>query len=99
MQARIQQHLQETRRHADLVKGCIERLGGSTSALKSGMGKVSGFFQGVSTGMAKDEIVKNALADYASEHFEIASYTSLLAAALALGDQQQASVCQEILRD
>jgi len=99
MQARIQQHLEQTRRHAELVKGCIERLGGSTSAIKSGMGKIGGFFQGVSTGMAKDEIVKNALADYASEQFEIASYTSLIAAAQALGDQEMATVCQQILRD
>jgi len=99
MQARIQQHLEQTRRHAELVKGCIERLGGSTSAIKSGMGKIGGFFQGVSTGMAKDEIVKNALADYASEQFEIASYTSLIAAAQALGDREMAAICQQILRD
>jgi len=99
IQARIQQHLEETRHHAELVKGCIERLGSSTSALKSGMGKISGFFQGISTGMAKDEMVKNALSDYAAEHFEIASYTSLIAAAQAIGDQQIAAVCQQILRD
>ena len=37
MQARIEQHLDETRRHADLVKGCIDRLGGSTSAVKRGI--------------------------------------------------------------
>jgi ferritin-like metal-binding protein YciE len=99
MQTKIQQHLEQTRRHAELVKQCIERLGGSTSAVKSTMGQISGFFQGVSTDMAKDEIVKNALADYASEQFEIACYTSLLAAAQALGDQQMATVCQQILRD
>jgi ferritin-like metal-binding protein YciE len=99
IQAKIQQHLEQTRRHAELVKGCIERLGSSTSAVKSAMGQIGGFFQGVSTGMAKDEIVKNALADYASEQFEIACYTSLIAAAQSLGDQQTASVCQQILRD
>src|SRR3954462_7825533 len=99
MQMKIQQHLEQTRRHAELVKGCIERLGGSTSAVKSAMGQISGLFQGVSTGMAKDEMVKNALADYASEHFEIASYTSLIAGAQAIGDQQTAAVCRQILRD
>jgi ferritin-like metal-binding protein YciE len=99
IQTRIQQHLEQTRRHAELVQGCIERLGGSTSALKSGMGKIGGFFQGISTGMAKDEMVKNALSDYASEHFEIACYTSLIAAAQAIGDQQTVAVCQQILRD
>jgi ferritin-like metal-binding protein YciE len=99
MQARIQQHLEQTRRHAELIKGCIERLGGSTSAVKSAMGQIGGFFQGISTGMAGDEMVKNALADYASEHLEIASYTSLIAAAQAIGDQQTATICQQILRD
>jgi ferritin-like metal-binding protein YciE len=96
---RIQQHLEQTRHHAELVKGCIDRLGGSTSTVKSAMGKIGGFFQGVSTGMAKDEMVKNALSDYASEQFEIACYTSLIAAAQAIGDQQTAAVCQQILRD
>jgi ferritin-like metal-binding protein YciE len=99
IQSRIQQHLEQTRRHAELVKGCIERLGGSTSAVKSAMGQVSGLFQGISTGLAKDEIVKNALADYASEQFEIASYTSLIAAAQTIGDQQTAAVCRQILHD
>jgi ferritin-like metal-binding protein YciE len=99
MQAKIQEHLQQTRHHADLVERCINRLGDNTSAIKSGMGKIMGAVQGISTGPAKDELIKNALADYASEHFEIACYTSLLAGAQALGDQETAMVCQQILRD
>ena len=99
MQAKIEQHLEQTRRHAELVKSCIERLGGSTSTIKSAMGKIGGMVQGISTGPAPDELVKNALADYASEHFEIASYTSLLAGAQALGDQETARICQQILQD
>ena len=59
------------------------------------MGKIGGFFRGISTGMAKDEVVKNALTDYAAEHFEIAGYTSLIAAAQAIGVQQTAAVCQQ----
>lgn len=99
MQAKIQQHLEQTRRHADLVKGCIERLGGHTSAVKSAMGAIGGAMAGVSTGLAKDELIKNALADYASEQFEIASYTGLIAAAQALGDRETMQICQSILRD
>lgn len=99
LQSKIQQHLEQTRHHADLVKGCIERLGGSTSTVKSAMGKIGGVLQGASTGMAKDELIKNALADYAAEHFEIASYNALIAAAQAIGDQETARVCQSILRD
>lgn len=99
MAQRIQQHLQETRRHADLVRGCVERLGGSTSTVKNTLGKVTGFFQGLSTEPARDELVKNALSDYAAEHFEIASYRALIAGARALGETEVARVCEEILQD
>jgi ferritin-like metal-binding protein YciE len=99
VQTRIQEHVEETRRHADLVKGCIERLGSSPSTVKSGMGTVMGAVQGKTTILAEDKLVKNAIADYASEHMEIASYQALVTAALQIGDQQTATVCQDILRD
>ncbi len=53
LQARDRQHLEETRRHADLVQGCVERLGGGTSALKTGLANVQGVAQALSTGLAK----------------------------------------------
>jgi ferritin-like metal-binding protein YciE len=99
MQMRLQQHLEETRHHAELVKGCVERMGGDTSAVKSGMASVMGTIQGMSTKIAKDELIKNTLHDYGTEHFEIACYTSLIAAAENLGDQETARVCQQILGD
>jgi ferritin-like metal-binding protein YciE len=99
MQAKIQEHLDKTRQHAELVKGCIERRGGSTSAVKTGMANLVGVMQGLSTGMAEDELVKNGIADYAAENFEIASYRALLTAAQVLGDEQTAQVCQQILAD
>lgn len=99
IQAKIQDHIEQTRRHAELVKSCIERLGGHTSAIKSGLSTVTGMMQGMSTGMAKDELVKNALADYAAEHFEIACYTSLISAAHAVGDGETARICRQILDD
>lgn len=99
VQARIQEHVEQTRHHADLVKGCIEHLGGTASAVKSGMGTVMGVVQGMSTALAKDELVKNALADYASEHFEIASYQALIVAARQAGDERTAGVCQDILHE
>jgi ferritin-like metal-binding protein YciE len=99
MQARLQQHLDETRRHADLVRGCLEQLGESPSGIKTGMASVMGAVQGMSTKMAQDTLIKNMLHDYGTEHFEIACYTSLIAAAQDLGDQQMASVCQQIVRE
>src|SRR3954469_3326273 len=99
MHTALQRHLEQTRRHADLVKGCVERMGGETSGIKTGMASVMGTVQGMTTKLAKDDLVKNTLHDYGTEHFEIACYTSLIAAAENLGDQQTAQVCQEILRD
>ena len=99
MQTGLQRHLEQTRRHAELVKGCVERMGGETSGIKSGMASVMGAVQGMTTKLAKDELIKNALHDYGTGHFEIACYTSLIAAAENLGDQETVRVCQEILRD
>ena len=98
-QPRIQEHIETTRRHADRVKECIERLGGDTSTLKTGTAKISGTLQGMSTGAAEDELVKNVISDYASEQFEVASYRSLIAAAEELGDQETVRACQENLRE
>jgi ferritin-like metal-binding protein YciE len=99
IQTRIQQHLEETRRHAELVRGCLERMGEKPSATKVTLGKIMGTVGGMGTGAAKDELVKNFLADYAAEHQEIASYMALIVAAQDLGDQQTAQVCQQILQD
>ncbi|HEV2856063.1 MAG TPA: ferritin-like domain-containing protein [Thermoanaerobaculia bacterium] len=99
MYRRIAQHLEETKMHAERVHDCVQRLGGDVSTMKTAMGSVSGFFQGRSTGASPDELVKNALADYASEHLEIASYRALIVAARALGEQHVVQVCEGILRD
>jgi ferritin-like metal-binding protein YciE len=99
VQARLQQHLEATKQHAEMVKGCIERLGGSTSSIKSVLSNIFGQVQGMSTGAAQDEMIKNGLSDFAAENFEIASYTSLIAAAQEIGDMQTVTTCQQILRD
>ncbi len=99
IQQKIQQHLEVTKQHADKVKDSIKQLGGSPSAVKQTMGKVQGMLAGVSTGPAGDEVVKNLLADYAAEHFEIACYTSLIEACNAVGEPQTAEVCRQILVD
>ncbi len=36
VQSKLEQHLEQTRRHAQMVKDCIERLGGKTSTVKTG---------------------------------------------------------------
>ncbi len=99
MQSRMREHLDESRKHATLVEACLERYGESTSGLKEVVGKIAGFMQGVTPGAAPDSLVKNTLADYASEHFEMACYRSLVAAARYMGDSQTAQVCEQIMAD
>lgn len=95
----LKQHLEQTRQHAELVKGCVERLGGETSAVKSGMATLGGAMQGMMAKLASDELIKNALQDYGTEHFEIACYTSLRTAATAIGDDETVRVVERILQD
>jgi ferritin-like metal-binding protein YciE len=99
IQARIEQHLAETREHAQMIENCLNDFGESPSALKSMAGNITGFFQGVSSGMAEDEMVKNAISDYAAEHFEIASYRALQTYAEANGHAEVAEMCQRIIAD
>lgn len=93
------QHAEETRRHVELVEGCLERLGEKPSAVKSMWGSVMGRMQAVATGPFKDELMKNFISDYASEQLEIASYKALIAAARASGHEDIAETCEEILAD
>ena len=58
-----------------------------------------GALHSVSTGLFADETVKNALVDYATEHFEIASYHALSEGARGASQAHVAQICSEILRD
>lgn len=97
IEQKIAQHLEQTKQHGELVKSCIERNGGHTSAIKSGLSNLMGMMQGMSTGGAKDELVKDGLMDFAAENFEIASYKGIITAAQSLGDTETARICQQIM--
>ena len=96
---KLLQHVDKTRHHAELIEGCLERLGTHPATLKEAVGATFGRVTGLANLAAKDPVIKNALGDYAAEHFEIASYKSLIAAAEKLGDRQTADVCRQILQD
>jgi len=97
VRARMKTHLAETRHHGEAVRGCLESLGADTSAIKTGIAEALEFFKGLGTKFARDERVKDLLAAYASEHFEIACYRALRTAAEIAGEEQIVSVCDRIL--
>ncbi len=99
MQQRIEQHLEQTRNHASLVKGALTRHGVDTSSLKTAMSTIIGALQAPATGIFKDELTKNALSDFATEQFEIACYQALMTAAEELGDSETYEDCRRILRE
>lgn len=96
---RDEQHLAETRGHAKAVERCLQLLDEKPSTMKSAMGDVMGLVQGAASGMYRDELMKNFLSDYAMEHFEIACYRSLIAAADDLGETEISQICSGILAE
>ena len=85
--------------HAELTQRCLEQLGEKPSTVKNTVGRMAGAMQGIAPGAFDDAQIKNLLSDIAAEHFEIAAYRSLREAAQALGEQEIAQTCDQILRD
>ena len=98
-QARIQEHAAETRRQRDRIQQCIDQLGEKPSTLKSAMGKVLGTLHAPGTGLYSDELVKNALMDYATEAFEIACYEALIVTAEEAGETRIVELCRQNLEE
>ncbi|WP_263145005.1 ferritin-like domain-containing protein [Pseudomonas sp. RIT-PI-AD] len=94
---RIEQHIEETQSQQQLLDRCITRLGGSASTFKDLTGKLMAFGQAVGGMVMSDEVVKGAMAGYAFENVEIATYTVLIAAAAELGDTETQAACEQIL--
>ncbi len=96
---KVRDHLEQSRHQASRVEGCIQKLGGDTSAIKEGVAKFMGSAANLVNQSAGDEVVKNGIADYAFEHFEIASYRALIGAADQLGEDEIRETCEEILEE
>ena len=99
VRAVLTKHLRETKGHAKAMKDALASLGGSHPVLKEGVSKLGNLVAGLVTTAARDTTVKNALADFAAEHFEIACYNALTYTATALGETKIASACKAILKE
>ncbi|MES2405659.1 MAG: ferritin-like domain-containing protein [Pseudomonadota bacterium] len=98
VRARVEQHVTETQQQARDVEQCLKSLGEDTSTLKDTGGKAMALMQAMGGMVTSDEVIKGAIASYAFEHMEIASYTALIAAAQAAGETQVARACEAILQ-
>lgn len=99
LRERIQQHIEETKSQSERIAECLESLNESSSAMKDMGGKLAAMGQALGGMTASDEVVKGGIASYAFEHFEIANYRALIAAADQLGEEKVKEVCEEILKE
>jgi ferritin-like metal-binding protein YciE len=106
----LEQHLQETRHHAQRVEERLGELGQGSNPLQLGVGVVQSV-AGQALALAKtplnvirgsggeEKVLKNAKDSCASEALEIATYTSLARLAGAVGDQKTERLAKSVLED
>ena len=91
---RRESHLRETEHHAERVRQALQALGSAPAPLQPASESVIGLAKGITSRVFSDPIVKNVIADLAAEHFEIAAYTALIAAAEHAGETEVARLCR-----
>jgi ferritin-like metal-binding protein YciE len=92
-------HLDETEEHAERVADCLSMLDAKPSTLKSATGQVMEMAKGMMTKMASDERVKDFLAAYGAEYFEVACYKALIAAANVAGAESIVPLLEKNLKE
>jgi len=75
---RLEQHIKETEGQQVRLENLLQSFGESSSTLKDTALSVVGSLAALGHTVADDEIIKNSLANFAFENFEIAAYKSLL---------------------
>ena len=99
MKARLSQHCEESKEQARRLEAILERHGTSSSSAKNAVTSVMGNVAAALHAPAPDEILTNTFANYAFEHQEIASYTSLIAMAEQVGDAAAIPVLKQSLAE
>ncbi|EBN7539660.1 ferritin-like domain-containing protein [Salmonella enterica] len=99
IKARIEQHISETKHQITMLEEVLDRNGISRSVLKDSMSKMAAIGQSIGGMFPSDEIVKGSISGYVFEQFEIACYTSLLAAAKKAGDTASIPTIEAILKE
>jgi len=99
LEAKMRMHLEESKRQRERLEEVMHTLDEQHSALKEAVLGLGGNFAAIAHTMASDEIIKNTLANYMFEHFEIAAYKSLIAMSEYLGHDSGAAAARASLRE
>jgi ferritin-like metal-binding protein YciE len=75
---RLEQHIRETEGQLERLERLLQSFGESTSTLKDTALSMVGSLAALGHSVSGDEIIKNSLANFAFENYEIAAYKSLL---------------------
>lgn len=94
---RLRLHIDETNGQIARLDEILDHIGTGHSTLKDMALSMSGSMAALSHSVAGDEIIKNSFANYAFEHFEIASYMSLITMADDGGFTAARSLLQQSL--
>ena len=96
---RLRLHIEETHAQVGRLDEILASQDSSSSALKDMALSMSGGMAAVMHSVAGDEVLKNSFANYAFEHFEMASYKSLITMADDFGVPGATSLLQTSLRE
>lgn len=78
---RLEEHVRETEQQIARLEDILGGLDETHSTVKDWALSAGGGMAAIGHSLAGDEILKNSLANYAFEHYEIAAYKALLAMA------------------
>ncbi len=99
MVARMREHIEESRTQQKRLEQILKRLGTSHSSLKDMGAGLMGNMAALAHTPSQDEVLKNTFANYAFEHYEIASYRALIEMAQAAGDQESITLLRQTLQE
>jgi ferritin-like metal-binding protein YciE len=99
MAERMRQHVEESREQARRIEGLLAGLGTSHSAVKDTVMSFVGNIAAMMHAPAPDEVIKNTLANFAFEHYEIAAYKALLTLADVTGHSAALTALKQSLTE
>ncbi len=95
----FEEHLEQTRRHSELVNRRLQARGGSPSAIKDAALRLGALNLGMFLKAQTDTPAKLAAFAYAFEHLEVAAYELLKRVAARASDEQTVLMADEVLFD
>ena len=96
---RLERHIQETHEQIARLDRILEGLNETRSMVKDNALSFMGNMAAIAHTAAQDEILKNSIANFAFENFEIASYKSLIELAKDTGNESATQPLQQTLSE